>query len=101
MKNTVYVVDDWFDYQNGGLEHDADAFPIAVCVDLEKAKEKATTRAKEALGEFINEGFDKNGLSIEKINQTTRDNIVYALGVYSEAQGLLEQIKVFKMILNK
>lgn len=101
MENKVYVVDDWFDYQNGGLEHDADAFPIAVCVDLEKAKEKATTRAKEALGEFVNEGFDKDGLSIEEIKRVTRDNIIYALGVYSEAQGLLEQIKVFKMALDK
>lgn len=101
MKNTIYVVDDWFDYQNGGLEHDADAFPVAVCTNLEKTKEKAITRAKEALGEFVSEGFDKDDLSIEEIGQATRDNIVYALGVYSETQGLLEQIKVFKMILNR
>lgn len=101
MKNTIYVVDDWFDYQNGGLEHDADAFPVAVCTNLEKTKEKAMTRAKEALGEFVSEGFDKNDLSIEEISQATRDNIVYALGICSETQGLLEQIKVFKMALDK
>lgn len=101
MENTVYVIDDWFDYQNGGLEHDADAFPIAVCTNLEKTKEKAMARAKEALGEFVSEGFDKSDLSIEEIDQATRNNILYALGVYSETQGLLEQIKVFKMILDK
>lgn len=101
MKNTVYVVDDWFDYQKGGLEHYADAFPVAVYTNLEKTKEKAMVRAKEALGEFVSEGFNKDDLSIEEIDQATRDNIVYALGVYSEAQGLLEQIKVFRMVLDK
>ena len=40
-------------------------------------------------------------LSIEEFKDNEHDNVEYALGVYDEEQGLLEQIKVFKKELVK
>lgn len=92
MKNTgVYVVLDWFHYNDN-----EDSFPVAVTTSFETAKEKARQRAEEAKQEFIAENYSEKRLNIEEIDD---DNFApdYALGVFHELDGLLEQIAVFQM----
>lgn len=101
-KNTevVYVVEDWFDYRSN-FTTDADAYPVAVTKVLDTAKAKAHVRANEAVQEFVEEDYDKDSLSIQEFKDNEHDNVEYALGVYDEEQGLLEQIKIFKKELVK
>lgn len=100
-ENIVYVVEDWFDYNRGDFATDADAYPVVATKTLETAKAKAHARANEAIQEFVEEDYDKDNLSIQEFKDNEHDNVEYALGVYDEDQGLLEQIKVFKKELVK
>lgn len=92
----VYVILDWFDYNTNDLSHSADAFPIGVTTSLDNAIEKAKQRAKEAKQEFVNDDFDENSLTISEFKDNEHINVEYALGIYDEAQGLLEKIEIFK-----
>ena len=92
MKNNcVFVVLDWFHYNDS-----EDSFPVTVTTSFETAKEKARQRAEEAKQEFIAENYSEKRLNIEEIDD---DNFApdYALGVFHELDGLLEQIAVFQM----
>ena len=92
----VYVVLDWFDYDTNDLSHSADAFPIGVTTSLADAIEKAKQRSKEAKQEFVNDDFDETSLTISEFDDNEHTNVEYALGIYDEAQGLLERIEIFK-----
>lgn len=92
----VYVILDWFDYDTNDLSHSADAFPIGVTTSLDNAIDKAKQRAKEAKQEFVNDNFDENSLTIREFEDNQHINVEYALGIYDEAQGLLEKIEIFK-----
>ena len=92
----VYVILDWFDYDTNDLSHSADAFPIGVTTSLDDAIKKAKQRAKEAKQEFVNDDFDETSLIIREFDDTEHMNVEYALGIYDEAQGLLEKIEIFK-----
>ena len=98
MKNSenVYVILDWFDYDTNDLSHSADVFPIGVTTSLDNAIEKAKQRAKDAKQEFVNDDFDETSLTIREFADTEHLDVEYALGIYDEAQGLLETIKIFK-----
>lgn len=102
-KNTevIYVVEDWFDYNCGDFTTDADAYPVVVTKTLDTAKTQAHARADQAIQEFVEEDYDKDNLSVKEFKDNEHDNVEYALGVYDEEQGLLEQIKVFKKELVK
>lgn len=102
-KNTevIYVVEDWFDYNCGDFATDTDAYPVAVTKVLDTAKNQAHARANQAVQEFVDEDYDKDNLSVKEFKDNEHDNVEYALGVYDEEQGLLEQIKVFKKELVK
>lgn len=97
----IYVVEDWFDYNCGDCATDADAYPVAVTKVLNTAKSQAHARADQAVQEFVEEDYDKDNLSVKEFKDNEHDNVEYALGVYDEEQGLLEQIKVFKKELVK
>lgn len=45
----VYVVEDWFDYNCGDFNTDADAYPVAVTKVLDTAKNQAHARANQAV----------------------------------------------------
>lgn len=92
----VYVILDWFDYDTNDLSHSADAFPIGVTTSLDDAIEKAKQRAKDAKQEFVNDDFDETSLTISKFKDNEHINVEYALGIYDDAQGLLEKIEIFK-----
>lgn len=92
----VYIILDWFNYDTNDLSHSEDAFPIGVTTSLDNAIEKAKQRAKEAKQEFVNDDFEKNSLTISKFADNEHTNVKYALGIYDEAQGLLEKIEIFK-----
>lgn len=92
----VYVILDSFDYDTNDLSHSADAFPISVTTSLGNAIEKAKQRAKEAEQEFVNDDFDETSLTISEFKDIEHTNVEYALGIYDDAQGLLETIKIFK-----
>lgn len=102
-KNTevIYIVEDWFDYNYGDFTTDTDAYPVAVTKVLNTAKSQAHARADQAVQEFVEEDYDKDNLSVKEFKDNEHDNVEYALGVYDEEQGLLEQIKVFKKELVK
>lgn len=102
-KNTevIYVVEDWFDYNCGNFTTDADAYPVVATKTLDTAKSQAHARADQAVQEFVEEDYDKDNLSVKEFKDNEHDNVEYALGVYDEEQGLLEQIKVFKKELVK
>lgn len=97
----IYVVEDWFDYNCGDFATDTDAYPVAVTKVLNTAKSQAHARADQAVQEFVEEDYDKDNLSVKEFKDNEHDNVEYALGVYDEEQGLLEQIKVFKKELVK
>ena len=82
----VYIILNWFDYDTNDFSHSADAFPISITTSLDNAIEKAKQRAKEAKQEFVNDNFEDN----------EHMNVEYALGIYDDTQGLLEQIEIFK-----
>lgn len=92
----VYVILDWFDYDTNDLSHSADAFPISVTTFLDDAIKTAKQRAKEAKQEFVNDDFDEASLIIREFEDNEHTNVKYAIGIYDEAQGLLETIKIFK-----
>lgn len=97
----IYVVEDWFDYNCDDFTTDADAYPVAATKTLDTAKNQAHARADQAVQEFVEEDYDKDNLSVKEFKDNEHDNVEYALGVYDEEQGLLEQIKVFKKELVK
>lgn len=92
----IYVILDWFDYNTNDLSHSADAFPIGVTTSLDNAINKAKQRANDAKQEFVNDDFDETSLTISKFDDNEHTNVEYALGIYDEAQGLLEKIEIFK-----
>lgn len=95
----VYVILDWFDYNTNDLSHSADAFPIGVTTSFNDAIDKAKQRAKDAKQEFVNDDFDETSLTISKFDDNEHINVKYALGIYDDAQGLLEKIEIFKEAL--
>src|SRR5699024_11828122 len=68
----------------------------AVKTSLETAKEKARQKAEEAKQDFIAENYSEKRLNIEEIDDVNSAPD-YALGVFHELDGLLEQIAVFQM----